>query len=144
MHIARKFSRTLAGLVLFLPAAVATAEVVVIVSAKNPTASLTADQASDIFLSNSGSFPGGGQAVPVDQAEGSALRDEFYTRTSGKSPAQVKAFWSKMIFTGKGRPPKEVGDSLAVKKLVADNPNLIGYIDRNAVDASVKVVLTVR
>lgn len=144
MHIARKIKLALAGLVLALPAAMAAAEVVVIVSAKNPTTALNADQASDIFLSNNASFPGGGQAVPVDQAEGSTLRDEFYSKTSGKSPAQVKAFWSKVIFTGKGRPPKEVGDSASVKKLVADNPNIVGYIDRSAVDASVKVVLTVR
>lgn len=144
MHIAHTFKLALASLFFALSCGCARAEVVVIVSAKNPTTALSADQASDIFLSNNANFPGGGQAVPVDQAEGSPLRDEFYSKTSGKSPAQVKAFWSKVIFTGKGRPPKEAGDSAAVKKLVADNPNIVGYIDKSAVDASVKVVLTVR
>jgi hypothetical protein len=32
-------------------------------------------------------------------------------------------------------------DSIAVRKLVAANPNLIGYIDRSALDSSVKAVL---
>ncbi len=144
MHIGRTFPLALGGLVLALSGAPAGAEVVVIVSAKSAAAGLNAEQASDIFLSNAPSFPGGGQATPIDQPEGSPLRDEFYSKTSGKSPAQVKAFWSKMIFTGKGRPPKDGGDSAAVRKLVADNPNAIGYVDKSAVDASVKVVLTVR
>ena len=38
----------------------------------------------------------------------------------------------------------QVPDSAAVRKLVADNPGLIGYIDRDALDASVKPVLVVR
>lgn len=144
MHISYKLRVALSGLVFTLSSGLACAEVVVIVSSKNPTASLSAEQASDIFLSNGASFPAGGQALPVDQPEGSPLRDEFYNKTAGKSPAQVKAFWSKMIFTGKGRPPKDAGDSAAVKKLVADNPSAIGYVDKSAVDASVKVVMTVR
>jgi hypothetical protein len=48
-----------------------------------------------------------------------------------------------MIFTGRGQPPKEAPNSAAVRKLVADNPALIGYIDRSALDASVKPVLLV-
>jgi ABC-type phosphate transport system substrate-binding protein len=38
--------------------------------------------------------------------------------------------------------PKEAGDSAAVKKAVAADPKAIGYIEKSAVDASVKVVYT--
>jgi ABC-type phosphate transport system substrate-binding protein len=34
-----------------------------------------------------------------------------------------------------------VVDSARLKKLIASNPNFIGYVDRAAVDASVKPVL---
>ena len=142
MQIRTQFRRAVTGLVLALAAVAARADVVVVVSAKNPCGQLTAAQVSDIFLGTTTSFPGGGQVVPVDQGDG-AVREEFYGKAVGKSSAQVKAYWSKIIFTGKGRPPKEVGDSLAVRKLVADSPGLIGYIERSAVDASVKVVLAV-
>ena len=37
--------------------------------------------------------------------------------------------------------PQHVADSAAVKKAVGDKPGGIGYIDKGAVDASVKVVL---
>jgi hypothetical protein len=49
-----------------------------------------------------------------------------------------------MLFTGRGQPPREAPDNAAVRKLVADNPSLIGYIDRSALDASVKPVLVIQ
>lgn len=119
------------------------AETVVVVSAKSPATALSADQVSDIFLGKSSALPGGGQAVPIDQADG-PVREDFYHKATGKTGAQVKAYWSKQIFSGKGQPPKEVGDSAAVKTLVASNPNMIGYIDKGALDGSVKQVLSLK
>ena len=134
----------IAPLLLALPmpgAAAGAAELVVIVSAKNPLAALRTDQVADIFLGQVGRFPDGGDAVALDQAIGSAQRDEFYAKVTARTPAQVKAYWSKMVFTGRGQPPREAPSSAAIRKLVADNPALIGYIDRSALDASVKPVL---
>jgi ABC-type phosphate transport system substrate-binding protein len=119
------------------------ADLVVIVSAKSPVTTLRADQVAAIFLGQTPRFPDGGEAVPIDQRLGSPLRDTFYTRVTGKSPALLKAYWSKMVFTGRGQPPGEVVDSAAVRRQVADNPDLIGYIDRSALDASVRPVLMV-
>jgi ABC-type phosphate transport system substrate-binding protein len=116
-------------------------ELVVIVSAKSPVAALRADQVADIFLGQVGRFPEGGEAVALDQGIGSAQRDEFYVKVAAKSPALVKAYWSKMIFTGRGQPPREAPNNAAIRKLVAENPSLIGYIERSALDASVKPVL---
>ncbi|HEX8614690.1 MAG TPA: phosphate ABC transporter substrate-binding protein [Telluria sp.] len=120
------------------------AELLVIVSAKSPLANLRSDQVADIFLGQVGTFPDGAEAVALDQRIGSQLRDEFYARVTTKTPALVKAYWTKMIFTGRGQPPKEAGDSAAVRRMVADNPALIGYIDKAALDPSVKAVLVVR
>ena len=131
---------------LALPAIAATpgAELVVIVSSKNPVVSLRPEQVADIFLGQNASFPGGAEAVALDQNIGSAVRDEFYVKLTSKSRPLLKAYWTKMIFTGRGQPPREAGDSAAVRKLVADNPGLIGYIDKSALDASVRAVLVVR
>jgi ABC-type phosphate transport system substrate-binding protein len=124
--------------------AAAHAELVVIVSAKNPVGSLRADQVADIFLGQSGTFPDGVEAVALDQSIGSPLRDDFYARVAAKSPALLKAYWSKMIFTGRGQPPRELANSVAVRRQVADSPKLIGYIDSAALDASVRAVLVLR
>lgn len=117
------------------------AEVVVVVSAKSPVGALTQEQVAQIFLGKTAAFPSGGQAIPVDQNESSSVRAEFYTKVTGKDGAQLKAYWAKQIFTNKGQPPKEVPSNGDVKKLVADNPSVIGYLDKSAVDGSVKVVL---
>ncbi len=119
------------------------ADLVVIVSARSPVTALRADQVAAIFLAQENRFPDGGEAVAVDQAIGAPLRDEFYDRVARRSPALMKAYWTKMIFTGRGQPPREAAGNAAVRKLVADNPGLVGYIDRAALDATVKPVLVV-
>jgi len=132
------------GMAVGFAALSAQAEFVVIVNPKNAAASMSAEQVSQLFLGRSTSFPGGAAATPVDQKEGSALRDEFYTKVADKNPGQVKAFWAKQMFSGKGQPPKEVGSSAEVKKAVAADPNAIGYIEKGALDGTVKSVLAVQ
>lgn len=112
----------------------AMADVVVVAGAAS-SASLSKEQIADVFL---GKTPG---LTPVDQAESSPLREEFYTKVVGKSAAQAKSYWSKLAFTGKGTPPKEMASSAEVKKALAANPALVGYIEKSAVDASVKTLL---
>ncbi|NRR30352.1 phosphate ABC transporter substrate-binding protein [Oxalobacteraceae bacterium] len=133
-----------AMMALLLSCGAARAELVVIVSAKNSLKAMSSEQTADLFLGKVAEFPNGARAVPLDQSEGSPLRDSFYKKTSGKAPAQMKAYWARMLFTGQGQPPVESGDSAAIRRLVAENPDLVGYIDRNAVDPSVHVVLTLR
>jgi len=136
---------TCLAVALALAAPLATAgELVVIVSARSPVSVLRQDQVADIFLGQIANFPGGLEAVALDQRIGSPERDEFYAKVTAKSPPLVKAYWSKMIFTGRGQPPREVAGSAAIRKLVAENPSLIGYIDKSALDPSVKAVLLVR
>jgi ABC-type phosphate transport system substrate-binding protein len=117
------------------------ADVVVIVSAKSHITSLTAEQTARIFLGKTSSFPDNGDAVPIDQAEGSAIRDEFYSKVVHKNSSQLAAYWAKVIFTGDGRPPEKLESNVAVRKAVAKNQNAIGYIDKSAVDKSVRVIL---
>lgn len=117
------------------------ADIVVIVNKGGPD-SMTKEQVADVFLGRTTTLPGGAGAVPQDLPESSALRDEFYSKVTGKSAAQAKSHWSKMAFTGKGTPPKE-GSSTDVKKAVAATPGGIGYVEKAAVDGSVKSVLTI-
>jgi ABC-type phosphate transport system substrate-binding protein len=120
------------------------AELVVIVNPKNPVASMSADQVAQVFLGRASSFPGGGAATPLDQKEGAAVRDEFYTKVAEKNAGQVKAFWAKQMFSGKGQPPRELETSADVKRMVASDPSAIGYVEKSAVDPTVKSVLAVK
>jgi hypothetical protein len=118
----------------------ATAEVVAIVSAKSEIPELSRVEVADIFLGRMGRLPKGKRAIPIDLPEGSPARDEFYQRFAGKSGAQVKAHWSKIIFTGRGKPPEVVADEQAAKQRVAGDANAIAYIERELVDSSVRIL----
>ncbi|SEO08973.1 hypothetical protein SAMN05428959_104598 [Duganella sp. CF517] len=114
------------------------AETVVIVNPKNPATRMFSEQAAQFFLGKSDLF------TPVDQADGSAIRNDFYRKVADKDVAQVKAAWSKLVFTGKATAPKEYASNADVKKAVAADPKAIGYIDKSAVDDTVKVILTLQ
>lgn len=97
---------------------------------------LSKDQIADVFLGKNQNFK------PIDQVESVPIRVEFYKQATGRDAAQVKAAWSRLVFSGKAQPPKEVADAAAVKKAVAADPKALGYIDKSSVDGTVKVVLT--
>ena len=109
--------------------------VAVIVNPKNANAP-SSEQIANIFLGKSNDLIG------VDLPDGNGLRDAFYQKVTGKDGAQLKAYWAKLVFTGKAQPLKEMASDADVKKFVAGNPNAIGYIDKGAVDGTVKVILT--
>jgi hypothetical protein len=109
----------------------------IVVIAHPSAAALSKADITDIYQGKSQA------ATPLDQPESAAIRADFYKKATGKDPAQVKALWARVTFTGKGQPPKEVADSAAVKKAVAADPKMIGYVDKSAVDGSVKVLTAV-
>jgi ABC-type phosphate transport system substrate-binding protein len=113
---------------------VAYADVVVVVSAKSTTTTMTADEITQIYL---------GKSKAMKPVETAPIRSQFYSKVAGKDEAQVKAIWSKLVFTGKATAPKELPTSADVVKAVAADPNSIGYIEKSAVDPTVKVVYTV-
>lgn len=126
--------RLIAAALLAGSAFAAHAQLVVIT---HPSAgAVTKDQVADIFLGKDQSL------TPIDQSEGSPVYADFYKKATGRDPAQVKSVWSRIVFTGKGQAPKQLPDSAAVKKAVAADPKAVGYIEKAAVDASVKAVLT--
>lgn len=136
----KNLTKSILAALAFSAVTVSLAEVVVIVSAKSKVGALSKQQVSELFLGKLATYPDGSQAVPIELAEGTPARDEFHNKFTGKSTSQLKAYWSKMVFGGMGSPPKEVPAPANVKQLVAENPSIIGYLDKSLVDASVKVV----
>jgi ABC-type phosphate transport system substrate-binding protein len=118
----------------------AQAEIVVVMSAKSSVSNLSEDNVSGLFLGKTTTLPDGNHVVPVEQVEGQAPREEFHREVTGKSLSQLNAYWAKMVFSGKGNPPMEVANNAEVLKLIAANPDMIGYVEKSALDRTVKVV----
>ena len=115
------------------------AEVVVIVHPSN-SSSFDQSEISKFFLGKAKSFSDGNQAVPINQEDSSTVRKEFDSNVLSKSGSQLKAYWSKLIFTGKGSPPKEVSNDADVIDLISKNPSMIGYVDAASLNDTVKSV----
>ncbi len=98
--------------------------------------SLTKEQVANLYLGRSTDYK------PLDLPEGTGLHDTFYKRATDRDYSQVKALWSRLVFTGHAQAPKVLADAGAMKKAVAADPKSVGYIDSDDLDASVKVVLT--
>ena len=116
------------------------AEIVVIIKADNPATTLERKEVSRIFLGRSKSFPGGGAAVPVNQGADSSVKATFEQELLGKSQSQMKAYWAKLSFSGRGSAPDPVGGDSAVVAKVGSDAEAIGYVDASAINSTVKVI----
>ena len=128
------------GVTLLVLSLSAMSDVAVVVHPSN-SATVTEEDVQRIFLGKSKTFSSSGEAIAVNNKD-SSVRDQFNQALLGKNESQLKAYWSQLVFTGKGTPPKELDNDDAVKAFVASTPNAIGYIDSGKVDASVRSVLS--
>ncbi|GHF88371.1 phosphate ABC transporter substrate-binding protein [Thalassotalea marina] len=127
------------GVAIFAMATSAIAGVDVIVHPSNNN-EIDEGTIKKIFTGKAKSFADGSKAIPVTQQDGSAVTDEFNSKVVKKSSSQLKAYWSKLVFTGKGTPPEEAASDAEMLKLVANNPNLIGFVETGKASGDVKVI----
>ena len=140
MHMTKRIKQYCWALGLIV-ASYAHADHAVIVNPKN-TASIGKEDVAKLFLGKTTKFPDGQLAIPINQPESSPTRAEFGEVLLGKTPSQMKSYWSRLIFTGKAVPIKEVQDDAEVVELVSGNPDAIGYVDSGNVGNGVKVLFT--
>ncbi len=114
---------------------VAHAEVAVIVNPAYQGDRLSSGLVRSIYLGENRSL------TPVEQATGSIDRQAFLEGVVEMNESRFKRHWSKLIFSGRGRPPNNLSSQKAVLSWVASNPIAIGYVDSTLVNSSVKVVL---
>lgn len=100
----------------------------VIVHRSNPLVSITRAELSAIYMKRSRSWNGGREVVPVDQRAGSPVREHFSRAVHGKNVAYVTRYWQRVIFSGRGIPPRQLQNDAAVLALVSSSRDAIGYI----------------
>jgi ABC-type phosphate transport system substrate-binding protein len=128
-------------ILLWSVAGAAQAGIAIIAHPGNPLAGITQDQLARIYLGKTREFPNGMPVSALDLREGNPTRNKFYKIVADKDESALKAYWSKLLFTGKAQPPQEMSDDEAVKEWVSKNPDALGYVDGKVLDKSVKVLL---
>lgn len=117
------------------------AEILVIVNASNSVTTLEHKQIVDLFMGRVSAFPNKQPAQPMDLKAGTTPRALFYKSLTGKSEAQVDAYWATLVFAGRMSPPKQFADDTALIQAVAHEPSAIAYVARQPLPKNVKIVM---
>lgn len=95
----------------------------------------------DLYLGKTVQLNNGTRVEIIDLPIGHPVRNNFYVNVIGRDPGQMRAYWAKRIFTGKGTPPETRPDERSVIRWVAAGSGRIAYISADMADDSVKVLL---
>lgn len=117
----------------------ANAQLVVVMSKNSPQQTLSENHIANIFLARTNRFPDGQKAKPVE-LKNASRRANFYQSISGKSLNQLAAYWTTLVFTGKGKPPKGIKDIESLITLLERYPGAISYVDSSQVTTDMKII----
>ena len=119
------------------------AELAVVVAPSVNVDSITLEQLERLYLDKSVSGLSGTSLTPVDHKQGSPQRQEFAQKAMGKTERQLASYWSRVMFSGKGQPPRQYSNDAEVIEQVTSDPGKIGYIDAESVTEGIKVILRI-
>lgn len=137
-HHLRPWTGLAMALGLLILAGECQAQISIVVSKSSPR-KLTVEDARAIFAAVKTTWPDGSKVELVDQPD-SPLAEAFYSRLVGKTVAQIRKEWTKLILSGQAAAPVACPGDDEVKKHVAASPNAIGYIATSSLDASVREI----
>ena len=114
----------------------------VVVNSANPVTSIRRSDLSAIFMKRVQRWSDGTEITAIEPPPTSPAREHFSRIIHGKSVAYVTRYWHRVIFSGRGVPPREARSDRAVMEMVRSRPGAIGYVDRTtpAVDG-VRVIV---
>lgn len=112
----------------------------IIVNTNNNTSSITAKEASDMFLKKKTKWANGTVVMPVDLSSNSSVREAFSKQIHNKNTASIRSFWQQAAFSGSGTAPTEKETDSAVIEFVMKNPGAIGYVSSSANITGVKTI----
>lgn len=118
------------------------ADIAVIVSQQSPLTTLDIHDVKMMFMGKIGSFPDGRKVKAIDPPK-SSTREHFYRTVASKTPHQMAAYWSRMMFTGAGMPPLQAASVDDVLQQVANDRSAISYVDSAKLTPGVREVLRV-
>ena len=134
------FFRLILSLYLFLSINIfANNDFVVAVSKESKVEVLTKNEIAKLFLSKIKSFPNGEKAITIE-INNKESQINFYKKLTNKNEKQLLKYWAKMIFTGRGIPPKKLEKESELIEFVTKNKNAITYIKRKDLNKDLKIV----
>ncbi len=135
--------RRLLALIALLAATSSYAGLAVVVGKGSAIEKLDQREVANIFLAKTTQLPDGSRVKPVELND-NGYKTLFYREISGKTLAQINSYWTTLIFTGKGRPPKNIEEAGRLIELLNSDPHAISYLPLGQITESVKVLYIFR
>ena len=143
MHFTKRYSLiviTLLTLQSFCCAAYTSEKIVVVTNLKTDIQVLDKKGLIDLFMGKYSAFPNGKQATPIDIELDAQLKAQFYEALVGLPLARVNAYWSRLKFSGRVKPPVIEQTIEDVKQRLAEDESALAYIYESSVTDNMKVV----
>lgn len=113
---------------------------VVIVNADSGVTVMSRDEVINVFLGRFRQLPSGLAARPIDLPADHPGRERFYRLLVDKEPAEIRAYWARLVFSGRVSPPRTPGGEADVLAEVARDRQAIAYLPSPPKDTRVRVV----
>lgn len=131
---------TLLSCVLAASAKTQAADVMLVTSATSDITSLSREEASQLYLGRRTMLNDGTPVTLFDLPSG-PVRDRFYELLTGKNPNQIRAYWSRQVFTGRALPPREAKSSADLPILLSNDPASVGYLPNGPIGPELRILL---
>jgi ABC-type phosphate transport system substrate-binding protein len=112
----------------------------IIVHPENPVTDIERALLRDAFLKKATAWPGGRAFRPIGLTAKHPARERFVVDVLKKTTAQLKSYWTQLIFSGKGIPPPESDSVARVIAYVIANPGAVAFVPANADVGKAKVI----
>lgn len=124
----------------YTPIAIA-GDIAIVVHIDNKNAQITKSEVINIFMGRFRQYQNGEKAKPYDNL---SIKDAFYRRLINKSPSDIKAYWARLIFSGRTLPPKRLNDTSKIIERIMVDKQGISYMPLSQADDSVKILLILK
>lgn len=127
----------LTALIPFLvsPAVFAEGDFVVVAHKSFPVESISSVDVKDVFLGDKTFVDGNVRVRAVRLPDSSDLTTNFVQKYLSMSMDQFLLHWRRRMFSGRGVPPRVVGNQDELAKYVSENQNAVGYLNKGDLSA---------
>ena len=122
----------LLALLLALCAGHASARLVLVVHPDSPIQKLSKPEVINIYMGRY-SVIGGSKVNAIDLSPSHEERAQFYRQLVNKTTAEMNAYWSRLIFSGKTEPPLQVQTTQQLIRMLKEDKNALGYLDSSQI-----------
>lgn len=114
-------------------------EVIVVANPNIDLQQLSASDIKKIYSGKTVRTQNGTKIVPLEIKD-KTVRATFYRQYLKKSLSQIKSYWSRLIFTGKGKPPRRVKDFDSLNELLKSHNHYISFVDSSSDTSGMKIL----